>query len=65
MEQLTNNQLAETIRTALAEAESRAANKPRVLRALKIAHRALHSAGLEAYGDAEVSLESIGGDKEP
>lgn len=67
MDGLTNDQLAQTLHDAINEAESRAlaAGKTRVLRALKVAHKALHAAGVECTEDEDtgVSTESIGGDK--
>lgn len=65
MNDLTDEQLAQTLHDAINEAEARATNrgKTRIARLLGLAHKALHAAGIECVDDGVVSPTSIGGDK--
>lgn len=67
MQELSDAQLAETIRDAINEAETRAINrgKTRIARLLHIAHRALGAAGEECVDDDDIDVgtQSTGGPK--
>lgn len=61
---MTNDELAAALREHLVEAETRAAEHPRILRLLQVAHRALDAAQSQALEDGQVTTLA-GGEKGP